>query len=204
MSLAIGPGRHALRQLTDTDQVPHLTPDQVWELVKAAQLEGNNGYRDALFIRFVFDSCLRVSEACRVRPVDLAETPDGWLVSIVGKGGKMGEAAVSPSTVSALHQYGYSISLPFGSHFFPFSRSRAFQIVARAFNVSGVRKPEHVGAVHVLRHSGLLARLGATGNPKAVQDQARHKSFNMTMRYFKTLQIAESLRIQQGVDPWRQ
>ena len=62
------------------------------------------------------------------------------------------------------------------------------------------RKPEHVGTVHVLRHSGALARLAATGNPKAVQDQLRHKEARMTLRYLKTLSAQESIKIQQDVD----
>jgi integrase len=72
--------------------------------------------------------------------------------------------------------------------------------VDRAFQEAGLRKPEHVGTVHVLRHSGAIARLEATGNPKAVQDQLRHKEARMTLRYLKTLSAQESLRIQQGVD----
>ena len=72
----------------------------------------------------------------------------------------------------------------------------------RAFEVSGVLKPPHVGAVHVLRHSGLIERLEATGNPKAVQDQARHQSFKMTQRYMKTVSAKHSLKINQGVD-WK-
>jgi integrase len=57
-----------------------------------------------------------------------------------------------------------------------------------------------VGTVHVLRHSGAIARLAATGNPKAVQDQLRHKEARMTLRYLKTLSAQESIKIQQGVD----
>jgi DNA invertase Pin-like site-specific DNA recombinase len=40
----------------------------------------------------------------------------------------------------------------------------------------------------------------ATGNPKAVQDQLRHKEAKMTLRYLKTLSSLESLKIQQKVD----
>jgi integrase len=65
--------------------------------------------------------------------------------------------------------------------------------VDRAFEKAGIRKPEHVGTVHVLRHSGAIARLAATGNPKAVQDQLRHKEAQMTLRYLKTLSSLESL-----------
>jgi integrase len=72
--------------------------------------------------------------------------------------------------------------------------------VDRAFEKAGIRKPEHVGTVHVLRHSGAIARLAATGNPKAVEDQLRHKEAKMTLRYLKTLSSLEGLKIQQEVD----
>ena len=89
---------------------------------------------------------------------------------------------------------------------FPITRSRTFRIVQAAFDKAGIPRPERardrVGAVHILRHSGAIARLQAMGNPKAVQDQLRHKSAAMTLRYLKTLSADESLRIQQKVELW--
>jgi len=52
----------------------------------------------------------------------------------------------------------------------------------------------------VLRHSGAIARLKASGNPKSVQHQLRHKSAQMTLRYMKTMSADESLVIQHGVN----
>ena len=69
-----------------------------------------------------------------------------------------------------------------------------------AFEKAGIATPEHVGAVHVLRHSGAIARLEQTGNPKALQDQLRHQDARMTLRYLKTVSAKRSLEIQQGVD----
>ena len=83
---------------------------------------------------------------------------------------------------------------------FPFTRTRAFQIVDAAMEKSGITKPDHVGTIHVLRHSGALERLKVTGNPRAVQDQLRHADARMTLRYMKTLSSEESMRIQQSVD----
>jgi len=83
-----------------------------------------------------------------------------------------------------------------------FSRdpSRVFQIVKALAAQAGLVKPDGVGTVHILRHSGALERLKQTGNPKAVQDQLRHRSALMTLRYMKTLSHEESMRIQQRVD----
>ena len=93
-----------------------------------------------------------------------------------------------------------ALGLPRDSRFFPVSRGRVHQIIQEAADSAGIPIPEHVGAVHVLRHSGAIARLEATGNPKALQDQLRHSSARMTLRYMKTLSAKRSLEINQGVD----
>ena len=80
------------------------------------------------------------------------------------------------------------------------ARGRVHQIVRRAFDVAGINKPPHVGAVHVLRHSGAIARLEATGNPKSLQDQLLHADARMTLTYLKTVSAKRSLEIQKEVD----
>lgn len=45
-----------------------------------------------------------------------------------------------------------------------------------------------------------IERLRLTSNPSATQSHLRHKSALMTMRYLKTLNEDESLKIQQAVD----
>ena len=102
--------------------------------------------------------------------------------------------------MAKLHSYAYRFKIVPASRLFPITPARVWQIVDRAFDVAEIRKPDHVGTVHVLRHSGAIARLAATGNPKSVQDQLRHKQARMTLRYLKTLSPIESLRIQQEVD----
>ena len=96
--------------------------------------------------------------------------------------------------------YAYQLELPRDAAFFPVTRVRVHQIVSDAFDASGIAKPDHVGAVHVLRHSGAIARLEQAGNPKALQDQLRHTDARMTMRYLKTISAKRSLEIQQAVD----
>ena len=85
---------------------------------------------------------------------------------------------------------------------FPITTARAWVILERCFQEAGVQKPEGTGHCHVLRHSGALARLENTGNPKSVQDLLGHCSPAMTMRYMKTLAIQESLKVQQQVELW--
>ncbi len=206
--LAIRRGR-----ATESDPVPHISIYEVRELARVAAEEGKgqNGSRDQLLIETLFDACLRVSELVGqsengrlitpgLRPIDLLETSTGWAVRIIGKGSKAGEAAISPTLAARLQAYAYRRQMHPKERLFPITRARAHQICERAFEKAGIAKPAHVGAVHILRHSGAIARLEVTGNPKAVQDQLRHKQAYMTLRYFKTLTMKESLEIQKGVE----
>ena len=188
------------------DYVPHVSAGQVKLMAVVASQNRRHGERNALLIKFLFDGCLRVSEALGVCPVDLQRTPDGWAVKVMGKGSKPGVVAISASIAAELQSYCYRARIGEGERIFPISRSQAFRIVTEAFDKAGIPRPskkrDHVGGVHVLRHSGAIERLRLTGNPRATQSQLRHKSALMTMRYLKTLSADESLKIQQGVELW--
>jgi len=188
------------------DYVAHVSVGQVKLMVVVASQSKRHGERNALLIKFLFDGCLRVSESLGVRPVDLQRTPDGWTVKVMGKGSKPGVVAISASIAAELQSYCYRTRIGEGERIFPVSRSQAFRIVTEAFDKAGIPRPskerDHVGGVHILRHSGAIERLRLTGNPRATQSQLRHKSALMTMRYLKTLSADESLKIQQGVELW--
>ncbi len=186
-------------QQSDGGYVPHLGMSEVMAIAQAAN-KGPNGERDKMLVQTLFDACLRVSEALRLRPRDIKHDNHGWLLELLGKGGKPGIAAISATLAAQLEAYAYRHKLKTEARFFPFTRTRAFQIVEAAMGRAGIAKPDHVGTVHVLRHSGALERLRVTGNPRAVQDQLRHASARMTLRYLKTLSAQESIRIQQEVD----
>jgi len=186
-----------------SDYVAHLDIGQVKRLAGAAG-GSRHGERDRLLIELLFDGCLRCSEAIGVKPCDIVRNDTGRALRVKGKGDKFALVAISPNLVAQLLQYAYDYKLNEHDHFFPITRSQAFRIVTQAFDRAGIPRPhrdtEKVGAVHILRHSGAIERLRQTGNPKAVQDQLRHKSALMTMRYLKTLSADESLKIQQSVE----
>jgi integrase len=188
------------------DYVPHVSSAQVRSIAIVAGQNKRHGERNAIMIKFIFDGCLRVSEALGVRPIDLQRTSDGWTVKVMGKGSKPGVIAISASIAAELQSYCYRARIDESECIFPVSRSQAFRIVTEAFDNAGIPRPskerDHVGGVHILRHSGAIERLRLTGNPRATQSQLRHKSALMTMRYLKTLSADESLKIQQGVDLW--
>jgi integrase len=180
--------------------VPHLGIAEVSAMAEAVSTASRNGERDRLLILTLFDGCLRVSEGLALRPKDIKHDADGWHLEVFGKGRRPGVAAISPSLAAELQSYAYRKELALDDMLFPVKRARAFQICELAMIAAGVSKPDHVGACHVLRHSGAIERLRATGNPKAVQEQLRHSTAIMTMRYLKTLSVEEALRIQEQVD----
>ena len=186
--------------------VPHVSVGEVKLISTVAAGIGRHGDRNSLLIKFIFDSCLRVSEALSIRPVDITKTDEGWLIRVIGKGRKFGVIAISSSIAAEIQSYCYREKVKETARIFPITRSQAFRIVTEAFDKSGVIRPtvdrDHVGGVHILRHSGAIERLRVTGNPKAVQDQLRHIDAAMTIRYMKTLSAEESLKIQQGVELW--
>ena len=181
------------------DYVPHLDLAQVTYLALVVQTN-LHGMRDSLLIQLLFDGCLRASEAISVSPQDIEQSAFGWTVRILGKGKKRSEVAISASLAARLKAYAYDENIKPDERLFPISRFRVHQIIRAAMLKANITKPDGVGSVHVLRHSGAIERLKRTGNPKAVQDQLRHKSALMTLRYMKTLSHQESIRIQQKVD----
>ena len=139
------------------------------------------------------------SEPLGVRPMDITHTEGGYRLRVDGKTGPR-EVAVSPSLVALLQSYAYESHLVRDARFFPINRHRVWQIVDSAAQLAVLAKPPGVGTVHILRHSGAIERMRASGNPRSVQDQLGHASTAMTLRYFRTLAAEEALRIQEGVD----
>lgn len=193
-------------QDTQDDYVSHLVPAQVKLMVLVEERNPRHGERNAALIALIFDGALRVSEALGIRPVDIESGPDGYTVAIMGKGKRPGIAAITADTANKLLALAYHQGTQREDKLFKITRSQVFRICEGSYNRAGIRQPsklkDRVGAVHVLRHSGALARLAASGNPKSVQAQLRHKSASMTLRYMKTLSAKEGLTIQQGINPW--
>lgn len=127
--------------------VPHIGLEEVQALASLVEIrgKGRNGERDRLLIESMFDGCFRVSEALGIRPSDLVGSSFGWSVRIIGKGQKPGEAAISASLAARLQSCAYRHGVSPEERFSPISPARAWQIVDRAFKLSGIQKPNHVG-----------------------------------------------------------
>ncbi len=85
---------------------------------------------------------------------------------------------------------------PSGNHF---SRYQVLRIVKKAARDAGVAVKGT--RTHLLRHSGAIERLRQHGNPRALQLHLGHSQPDTTMRYLKTLQVEDAVRINAGVDP---
>lgn len=185
--------------------IPYLSHREIMQIAQAARSIGRRDQwlRNELLIKVLYDAALRVSEALSLRPADLEVTESGSYLEIRrGKGGRARKVAVSGTVANDIRFYADRERISARRPLFPIQRAAVHKIVTKAMTGAGIEKPDHVGAVHVLRHSGAIARLRATRNPKAVQDQLGHSSISMTMRYWKTITVEDSLRINQGVDLW--
>ena len=136
-------------QAYSQDYIPHLQQQDIIDLANAAERlgRGHKGERDALLVRLLFDAALRVSEGCSIRPRDILQSPDGgWYISIVkGKGGRSRNVAVSPSLVKQLESYRRLLSLRPDQRIFPITTARAWVILERCFQETGIVKPAGTG-----------------------------------------------------------
>ena len=181
--------------------VQHWGMAEVLALVDAARRRGRGGKgeRDDLLIQTIFDGALRVSEALGLLPTDVIRTEGGYRLQVDGRTGPR-QVAVSPSLVARSQSYAYETGLHRDARLFLVNHHRVWQIVDAAADLAGLVKPPGVGTVHILRHGGAIERMRLSGNPRSVQDQLGHASPAMTMRYWRTLNREEALRVQEGVD----
>jgi integrase/recombinase XerD len=195
-----------------TDYVAHLSRADILRMIETAKTitPGRRGQRNSLLIRTLFDSCLRISECLSLRPTDIKPDGEFYLIQVLGKGrnkGKVSVCAVSPQTVAQLNSYCYEYNISKTDLIFDISRSQAFRQIEAIYQASGVRQPstlrDHTGAIHCIRHSGAIYRLSLSGNPRSCQEQLRHRSAGMTLRYLKTISHLESMEIEKKLDIWQ-
>lgn len=176
--------------------VPYLTPEEVNALADAVS-KGRNGDRDALLVRLLFETGLRVSEALQITLAHLQQFEGRPVLRIIGKGRKPRLVSCPKHLADSMQAYAYRKGLDANSPVFPINRKRAHQIITAAGQKAGLNKRVYP---HLLRHSDAIDRLKQTGNPKALQIHLGHASPFMTMRYLSTLTAEDALRIQQQVD----
>ena len=176
--------------------VPYLLPDEIKLMMETAE-ERRHGDRDALLIKLLFITGLRISEALNLTLVNLNRPKrDLPYLRIIGKGKKPRLIACPPELADSLEAYARRHNIGDHDRLFPIYRKMAYWIIRRTGEQSGLSKKIYP---HLLRHSCAIERLKQTGNPKALQLHLGHATPLMTMRYLATLGAEEALRIQQGV-----
>ena len=174
----------------------YLRPQEAHQIIEAAT--GPAASRDKVFLELILQTGLRISEALKITPADLAWL-DGQPVLKVrqGKGKKDRRVAMPYGLAAHLAYYAGDRRVERGDRIFPFTRQRAWQIIKRAAAAAGVDKNVYP---HLFRHSYSIEFLRQTGHPQALMTLLGHSSSAMTMRYLRLLQEEDALKIAQEVE----
>jgi len=179
-----------------TRVVSYLSPVEVQRLAAAAK-RGSHGERNSLFILMLYQTGLRISEGLSLTPAKVDCFEGRPVLHIIGKGNKPRIVSCPVNLAARFSAYAYRKGLGSQDRFFPFNRTRGWQIIKEAARTAEFSKRIFP---HLLRHSDAIERLRQTGNPKALQHHLGHSSISMVLRYLSTLTQEDSLRIQQGVE----
>jgi integrase/recombinase XerD len=185
--------RTSNRQHSDNSRpVSFLTESEVTAMAEAAK-QMRSGERNELLILTTFQCALRISETLQIT-AQLRRVIDGkHRLFIVGKGNKPRVIAIPEALSHRLGDYIGRSGLGNTDRLFPISRQRAWRIIKQCAVIAGIDRRVYC---HLLRHGGAIARLKRSGNPKSLQIHLGHSDIKMTLRYLSTLQLMESLEIE--------
>jgi integrase len=183
--------------------VPHVSLEDIQRLCQVAASTGRPSLRErnVLIIQCLYDSCLRVSELLALRPKDIELVYNAYYLRVWNQKRRRYETCnITAPMAAKLQAYAYRHKIEPDDRLFTINRTRVFQMIAKTFKQAGIVKPDGVGTVHILRHSGALERLRQTKHPQSVQEQLRHSSMAMTLRYMRTLAHDDAMAIQSEVN----
>ena len=186
----------AYRQHSDnTRPISFLTESEVISMAKMAR-EMRDGERNELLILTTFQCALRISEALQITKQHRRVIDGKHRLFILGKGNKPRILSLPEALSYRLGDYIGRSGLGDTDRLFPISRQRAWRIIKQCAVKAGIDRRVYC---HLLRHGGALARLKRSGNPKSLQIHLGHADIKMTMRYLSTLQLMESLEIEDKI-----
>jgi integrase/recombinase XerD len=188
--------QHRPSSSDSTRPVSFISESELAALADAAR-KMRNGERNELLILTTFQLALRISETLQITKQHRQITVDGkHRLFVIGKGNKPRVISV-PATLSyRLGDYIGRHNLADTDKLFPISRQRAWKIIKQCAVAAGIEKRTYP---HLLRHGGAVSRLKRSGNPKSLQIHLGHSDIKMTLRYLSTLQVIESLEIEDKV-----
>jgi len=184
------------RQRSDnTRPVSFLTESEVMAMAAVAA-KMRDGERNELLILTTFQCALRISETLQITKQHRQIVDGKHRLFILGKGHKPRVMSLPETLSYRLGDYIGRSGLSDTDRLFPISRQRAWKIIKYCAEKAGLEKRVYC---HLLRHGGAIARLKRSGNPKSLQIHLGHSDIKMTMRYLSTLQVIDSLEIEDKV-----
>ena len=183
----VHPNTHSKAPLTQTQVSRHLsrrlpyylTPEEAHLLIDAAENE-----RDRLFLRLLWETALRVSEAISLELGDVGR--DG--IRVLGKGGRERVVFVQDGLVSAILFHAQDKGLERNDYLFGsrkgghITKQRADQLIKQAAVRSGLERNVHA---HLFRHGYAINFLNCGGRLDALQEQLGHRDINTTRIYLR-------------------
>ncbi len=154
-------------------------PDEAHQLIDVADDE-----RDRLFLRTLWETGARVSEAIRITLADVSR--DG--IRVLGKGGVERVIFVQDGLVTAILFYARDRDLERNDYLFPsrkgghITKQRADQIIKRLADQAGLQRNVHA---HLFRHGYAINFLNCGGRLDALQEQLGHQDLNTTRIYLR-------------------
>ena len=143
----------------------YLTPDEVHALIRAIEQD-----RDQLFVRTLWETGVRVSEAIGLKSEDIGRRG----IRVLGKGGVERVVFVQDGLVSTILFYAQENRLGRGDFLFPsrkgghITKQRADQIIKQAARKAGLQRNVHA---HLFRHGYAINFLNCGGRLDALQEQ---------------------------------
>lgn len=157
----------------------YLTPEEAHRLIDAAENE-----RDRLFLRVLWETGVRVSEAIAVQLGDVSR--DG--IRVLGKGSLERVVFVQDGMVAGILFYAQEWAMERDNYLFPsrsgghITKQRADQIIKRAACRAQLDRSVHA---HLFRHGYAINFLNCGGCLDALQEQLGHRDINTTRIYLR-------------------
>ena len=172
-------GRAQVSQHLSRSLPYYLTPEEAHQLIDAPYTE-----RDRLFLRLLWETGVRVSEAIQIKLEDVGR--DG--IRVLGKGGVQRVVFVQEGLVAAVLLYAQEGPIRREEYLFPsrkgghFTKQRADQIIKMAARRARVQRRVHA---HLFRHGYAINFLNCSGRLDALQEQLGHRDINTTRIYLR-------------------
>ena len=157
----------------------YLTPEEAHLLINAADCE-----RDRLFLRVLWETGTRVSEAIKVKLGEVGRVG----IRVHGKGDVERIVYIQDGLVSAILFYAQEEGLERNDYLLPsrkggpITKQRADQIIKGASKRANLQRNVHA---HLFRHGYAINFLNCGGRLDTLQEQLGHRDINTTRIYLR-------------------